>query len=190
MNPHLFPSSVAFSFFMIVTLSQVPSFLCADDEQYANCSQLFQCANIPNIGYPFWGGNRPEYCGHQSFSLNCQGDAPLITVQTIPYRVLTIDDSRQTLKVIREELWQNSCPIELINATLDTAHCTYLSDYEDLMLYFGCQRLSANLTVIPHWFDCSVDGMNNTDQCECQCEFYIYLVCECHDMPECCQCSS
>ncbi|CAL5372496.1 unnamed protein product [Camellia sinensis] len=154
---------------------QVPSFLCADDEQYANCSQLFQCANIPNIGYPFWGGNRPEYCGHQSFSLNCQGDAPLITVQTIPYRVLTIDDSRQTLKVIREELWQNSCPTELINATLDTAHCTYLSDYEDLMLYFGCQRLSANLTVIPHWFDCSVDGMNNTDQCECQCEFYIYL---------------
>ncbi|CAL5425908.1 unnamed protein product [Camellia sinensis] len=29
--------------------------------------KTFQCANMQNIDYPFWGGNRPDYCGHPGF---------------------------------------------------------------------------------------------------------------------------
>ncbi|CAL5415921.1 unnamed protein product [Camellia sinensis] len=29
--------------------------------------KTFQCANMLNIDYPFWGGNRPDYCGHPGF---------------------------------------------------------------------------------------------------------------------------
>ncbi|CAL5370824.1 unnamed protein product [Camellia sinensis] len=133
MNPHLFPSSGLF--FLIVILSQVPTFWCADDKQYTNCTQLFQCANIPNLSYPFWGGNRPDYCSHPSFKLNCQGDAPLITIQTRPHRVLAIDNTAQILTAVRAKFWNNSCPAELHNANLDTAHFNYSSNTQDPMLY-------------------------------------------------------
>ncbi|GMP30979.1 hypothetical protein CsSME_00005387 [Camellia sinensis var. sinensis] len=157
LNPHLFPISV--TFFMIIILSQIPTFLCVENEQYANCSKVFQCAGIPDLGYPFWGGSRPDYCGHLSFGLNCTGDAPLITIQTRPYRVLTINNSTQILKVVREEFWENICPTEFVNATVDNTPFTYVSSQE-LMLYYGCARLPA--TTIPGQFDCSVDGTTNT----------------------------
>ncbi|ONI17211.1 hypothetical protein PRUPE_3G145600 [Prunus persica] len=38
-----------------------------DDEQYLKCSASSQCANFPNIGYPFWGSSRPNYCGYPEF---------------------------------------------------------------------------------------------------------------------------
>ncbi|CAL5372504.1 unnamed protein product [Camellia sinensis] len=137
---------------------QIPTFMCVENEQYANCSKLFQCAGIPDLGYPFWGGSRPDYCGHPSFSLNCTGDAPLITIQTRPYRVLTINNSTQILKVVREEFWENICPTEFVNATVDNTPFTYISS-QDLMLYYGCARLP---TTFPGQFDCSVDGTTNT----------------------------
>ncbi|THG16105.1 hypothetical protein TEA_018931 [Camellia sinensis var. sinensis] len=93
----------------------------------------FQCANFPNISYPFWGGNRPDYCGHPNFGLDCQGDALRITIQSA-YRVLAIDTTTRTLTVVREEFWNNTCPTQFQNTTLDTAHFTYLSDSQNLTL--------------------------------------------------------
>ncbi|CAL5370826.1 unnamed protein product [Camellia sinensis] len=159
MNTHFFPSSCLF--LMIVILSQIPTFLCADSNEYANCTQRFQCANFPNIDYPFWGGNRPDYCGHPNFRLDCQDDAPRITIQSA-YRVLAIDTTTRTLTVVREEFWNNTCPTHFQNTTLDTAHFTYLSDSQNLTLYYGCQRILASQTAIPGQLNCSTDGTNNT----------------------------
>ncbi|BFG25360.1 hypothetical protein CerSpe_116340 [Prunus speciosa] len=62
-------------FLLVITstiyLLYVPRSLGVDDEQYLNCGASFQCANIPNIGYPFWGSSRPDYCGYPEFKLNC-----------------------------------------------------------------------------------------------------------------------
>ncbi|KAL7221563.1 hypothetical protein ACSBR1_023508 [Camellia fascicularis] len=159
MNTHFSPSSCVF--LMIVILSQIPTFLCADNNEYANCTQKFQCANFPNISYPFWGGNRPDYCGHPNFGLDCQGDAPRITIRSA-YRVLAIDTTTRTLTVVREEFWNNTCPTHFQNTTLDTAHFTYLSDSQNLTLYYGCRRILASQTAIPGQLNCSVDGTNNT----------------------------
>ncbi|KAL7190730.1 hypothetical protein ACSBR2_022915 [Camellia fascicularis] len=159
MNTHFFPSSCLF--LMIVIISQIPTFLCTDSNEYANCTQRFQCANFPNIDYPFWGGNRPDYCGHPNFRLDCQDDAPRITIQSA-YRVLAIDTTTRTLTVVREEFWNNTCPTHFQNTTLDTAHFTYLSDSQNLTLYYGCQRILANQTAIPGQLNCSTDGTNNT----------------------------
>ncbi|CAL5326014.1 unnamed protein product [Camellia sinensis] len=126
---------------MIIIFSQIPTF------SYKS-----------NLVYPFWGGSSPDYCGHPSFGLNCTGDAPLITIQTRPYRVLTINNSTQILKVVREEFWENIFPTEFVNATVDNTPFTYISS-QDLMLYYGCARLP---TTIPGQFDCSVDDTANT----------------------------
>ncbi|CAL5372498.1 unnamed protein product [Camellia sinensis] len=146
---------------MIVILSQIPTFLCTNNNEYTNCTQEFQCANFPNISYPFWGGNRPDYCGHPNFRLDCRGDAPRITIQSA-YRVLAIDTTTRTLTVVREEFWNNTCPTQFQNTTLDTAHFTYLSDSQNLTLYYGCQRILASQTAIPGQLNCSADGTNNT----------------------------
>ncbi|CAL5369651.1 unnamed protein product [Camellia sinensis] len=131
----------------------------AIDQQYANCNQPFHCGNIPNIGYPFWGGSRPEYCGHPSFSLNCQADVPLkITIQARDYLVLAIDNTAQTLTVVRAEFWNNICPTtHPDNATLDTSHFNYSSNSDDLTLYYGCPVIVGTFK-FPNWFGC--DGGN------------------------------
>ncbi|CAL5444217.1 unnamed protein product [Camellia sinensis] len=100
-----------------------------------------------------------NYCAHPSFGLNYTGDPPLITIQTRPYRLLTINNSTQILMVVRKEFWENICPTEFINATVDNTSFTYISS-QDLILYYGCQGLDA--TTIPGQFDCSVDGTTNT----------------------------
>ncbi|THG16622.1 hypothetical protein TEA_025974 [Camellia sinensis var. sinensis] len=67
---HLHPSPPSSLFFMITLifiLIHIPLFVHATDEQFLNCSKTFQCANMQNIDYPFWGGNRPDYCGHPGF---------------------------------------------------------------------------------------------------------------------------
>ncbi|KAI8018484.1 hypothetical protein LOK49_LG04G03264 [Camellia lanceoleosa] len=64
--------------------------------------------------------------GHRISKLDCQDDAPRITIQSA-YRVLAIDTTTRTLTVVREEFWNNTCPTQFQNTTLDTAHFTYLS---------------------------------------------------------------
>ena len=39
--------------------------------EYRVCSANLSCGTIQNIGYPFWGGNRPQFCGHHEFQLLC-----------------------------------------------------------------------------------------------------------------------
>ncbi|RHN51348.1 hypothetical protein MtrunA17_Chr6g0467591 [Medicago truncatula] len=62
------------SFFILVTTSnsqQPPqSFY-----NYSSCKDIknsYNCGNISNISYPFWGQSRPLYCGARNpFYLNC-----------------------------------------------------------------------------------------------------------------------
>ncbi|KAH7844448.1 hypothetical protein Vadar_028090 [Vaccinium darrowii] len=159
MHPKLFPISCIF--IAIATLIHLPASLAQGNEFYQNCSQLFQCGNIQGIGYPFWGANRPQACGHPSFSLNCTGEAPVLTIETQPYRVLAIDDTTYALKVVREEYWDNSCPQFLYNATLDETPFNYTSDTDDLVLSYGCTT-SLTGTTIPGQFSCLANGTSGT----------------------------
>ncbi|KAH7853086.1 hypothetical protein Vadar_033059 [Vaccinium darrowii] len=161
MHPKFFPISCIF--IAIVTLFHLPVSLAQGNELYQNCSQLFECGNIQGIGYPFWGANRSQACGHPSFFLSCTGDAPVLTIETRPYRVLAIDNTTYTLKVVREEFWNNSCPQYLNNATLDETHFSYASGMGDLLLSYGCTT-STSLTgiTIPGEFTCLANGTSGT----------------------------
>ncbi|XP_074275876.1 LEAF RUST 10 DISEASE-RESISTANCE LOCUS RECEPTOR-LIKE PROTEIN KINASE-like 2.4 [Silene latifolia] len=68
-------------------------------ERYETCSSsFFSCGkNSSDVGYPFWGGDRPKYCGHPSLQLQCllseKGDlAHLIIAQEkyAPYDLLSM----------------------------------------------------------------------------------------------------
>ncbi|GFY84785.1 hypothetical protein Acr_03g0015590 [Actinidia rufa] len=146
---------------MIINFIHFPILLGADNEQYTNCSRSYPCTDILDIPYPFWGGDKPEYCGNPSFELNCQGEAPIITIDSRPYRVLSINNATFTLNVAREEFWNNNCPAELHNATLDATHFQYAPNTEDLMLYYGCRAIVTELP-IPSRFNCSENQITDT----------------------------
>ncbi|XP_058227122.1 LEAF RUST 10 DISEASE-RESISTANCE LOCUS RECEPTOR-LIKE PROTEIN KINASE-like 2.1 [Rhododendron vialii] len=158
MHPQLFP--ISFMFVAIVAL--IPASLAQGNEQYLNCSQLFQCGNIQGIGYPFWGANRSQSCGHPSFFLNCTGEAPVLTIQTRPYRVLSIDNATYALTVVRQEFWNDTCPQYLYNATLDPDHFNYAADTDELVLRYGCTTLVPGNTTIANQFPCLANGTEGT----------------------------
>ncbi|XP_073018619.1 LEAF RUST 10 DISEASE-RESISTANCEUS RECEPTOR-LIKE PROTEIN KINASE-like 2.5 isoform X2 [Primulina eburnea] len=122
-----------------------PNVLSLQDEM---CSRAFQCGSIRDIGYPFWGAVRPEICGFPGFELfNCEGDVPLLNIDSISYRVLGIDYDSQTLQVARQDLWETKCPVgALYSTTLDPK--LFIEGYDDnnIFLYYDCTNISHPIT--------------------------------------------
>ncbi|KAL8476657.1 hypothetical protein ACS0TY_029084 [Phlomoides rotata] len=138
-----------------LVLLRIPSFLCQNNDQYQTCNQPFQCGRLSEIGYPFYGGNRPVSCGYPGFELDCQGgDHPLINISSITYRVLKIDNSTQTLQVSRNDLWSNICPGFFSNTTLNFTLFDFYRPANDrnITLYYGCPLLSVSAN---YMFNCS-----------------------------------
>ncbi|XP_050366589.1 LEAF RUST 10 DISEASE-RESISTANCE LOCUS RECEPTOR-LIKE PROTEIN KINASE-like 1.4 isoform X2 [Argentina anserina] len=152
---------------VVVFLSGVPKSSGVDDERYLNCSQSFQCANIPNIGYPFWGSNRPDYCGFPEFMLNCSGDTPSISIQKQEFRVLSINQSQSSFTIARADYWNNVCPVSLTNTTtIDNSSAGVLqlaSDVQQLLLFYECPPLNIPLpTELTSQFNCTINSSSGT----------------------------
>ncbi|XP_062025118.1 LEAF RUST 10 DISEASE-RESISTANCE LOCUS RECEPTOR-LIKE PROTEIN KINASE-like 1.4 isoform X3 [Rosa rugosa] len=149
---------------ILVFLSGVPKSLGVDDEQYLNCSQSFECASIGSIGYPFWGSNRPDYCGFPEFKLNCSGDAPSILIHEQEFRVLSINQSQSRFTVARADYWNTVCPVSRTNTTtIDNSSSRVLefaSDVQQLLLFYSCPPLNIPLPLqLTSQFNCS-DSIN------------------------------
>lgn len=132
-----------------------------EDELYLACNTTFNCSNMEGVGYPFWGPTRRDYCGHPKFELNCSGEAPVITINSTGYRVLGIDSSEHFLTVARTDYWNDSCPQEHKNATLDSTFFDYTSETQDLTLYYRCS--SAVIVGVSSQFSCPNDGTTVTN---------------------------
>jgi hypothetical protein len=154
--------SIFFSFLIttIIILNQIPTSSCAANvQQYKKCSSSFDCANLKNLSYPFWGPNRPQYCGHPSFELQCKDEFASITIMSQSYRILEVIDSDHRLKVVRTDYWNNVCPTNLKNTTLGFTFFDYGSDTRNLTLYYDCPYSSFPLpdSFSPQ-FNCSING--------------------------------
>ncbi|GAB4827899.1 hypothetical protein Ancab_034783 [Ancistrocladus abbreviatus] len=87
-----------FSIFIFFILNHLQKSSWAQTEQYQTCTtQKIQCGNLKDIGYPFYGGNRPEYCGYPGFELNCTGDHLEISFMSQKFYVIDINDTLHTL---------------------------------------------------------------------------------------------
>lgn len=152
---------IFFSLLVItIILNQIPTSSCADDVHYQKCGSSFQCANLKDLNYPFWGSSRPQYCGHPAFKLQCTGEVATITIMSEIYRVLEVSDSDHTLKVVRTDYWNNSCPTILKNITIGCSFFYYGSDSQNLTLYYDCPYSSQfpQSDSFSSWFNCTVNG--------------------------------
>ena len=131
----------------------IPRAVCEDDEGFVRCGEEYECGNLKTkIGYPFWGGDRPEYCGYPGFELDCQGAAPEFTMNDANYKVLDINNSTNTVTVARADYWNSNCPSKYVSTALNTSLFSYNSTtYSDLTLYYQCIYLIS----IPNQFNCS-----------------------------------
>ena len=158
MHPNSFSvsSSLALFFFVLFALIRIPTTLCADDPRYLDCRTTISCGSIANIGYPFWGINRKNYCGQPAFELKCEDDIAKITMSQNTLRILGVNPQQQILKVAREDYWNGYCPMELINTTINLNHFDYGSSLRNLTLFYGCYLPSTSLFIFQT--NCTIDG--------------------------------
>ncbi|PIN03331.1 hypothetical protein CDL12_24148 [Handroanthus impetiginosus] len=152
------------SFLLLLILTTFVSICVSQiDQQYQTCGQtLLQCGDISGIGYPFWGGNRNASCGYPGFELNCQNNTFRLNISSMIYRVLDINNTTRTLRVARDDLWDNVCPRVVTNTALNFTIFDYYSTANDqnITLHYGCTINPVAIAGIsPYNFNCSVNGL-------------------------------
>nr|XP_004287533.2 PREDICTED: cysteine-rich receptor-like protein kinase 10 isoform X2 [Fragaria vesca subsp. vesca] len=117
--------------------------VCADTAEYGNCSLPITCGSVKsNISYPFWGGNRPYYCGRSGFEVTCNGTVPLITMRDINFRILDMKNisstTSPTVKVARDDYWETICPSTYVATNLNLSLFSYSSDSLNVSFWYNC----------------------------------------------------
>ncbi|XP_027770090.1 LEAF RUST 10 DISEASE-RESISTANCE LOCUS RECEPTOR-LIKE PROTEIN KINASE-like 1.4 isoform X3 [Solanum pennellii] len=140
----------------IFILIYIPGSFCQDDEQYRSCGEPFRCGSM-DIVYPFWGGSKPEYCGHPSFEIKCESNIPKITIESAGYEVIDINTPNRIVTLARDDLLSNICLDNAENASFDLNTFSYLSSDLNITLYFGCTlRPGSQLPASsPNRFNCN-----------------------------------
>ncbi|KAK2647937.1 hypothetical protein Ddye_015426 [Dipteronia dyeriana] len=141
MKSTIFPIPLLFFFITNLRLSIIfPGYVYGIDDRYSNCSSSFNCGKFKDIGYPFWGNDQPEYCGHPSFKLeNCQ-EADNVTMDSLSwkYHVINIHSETQVLKLARMDFSASICPETIANNSLDEKLFSYTINDEYATLLYDC----------------------------------------------------
>lgn len=156
-------------FISTISLIFLPNFQAQQIQQFSEClDQTFSCGkNIRNISYPFWGDNRPSYCGLRGFKLSCKDDVfATIEVNSLTFRVLSIDQSAHNLKIARTDIQDdtNICPPVVTSFLNETTLFGYNNRTEIIYLYYDCPfELKINLSNSLIWgdFTCTKNGDKN-----------------------------
>ncbi|CAE5963211.1 unnamed protein product [Arabidopsis arenosa] len=114
-------TSFILRFAVAVFLAAVSSCFSAD-KQYEECLEPLRCGQgptlLPNVTYPFWGVNKPNYCGQTEFQLSCKNNKNLTLVLTnLSLQVISFDLENQTLTVADESLSEGRCSSISLNFT-------------------------------------------------------------------------
>ncbi|XP_065848342.1 LEAF RUST 10 DISEASE-RESISTANCEUS RECEPTOR-LIKE PROTEIN KINASE-like 1.4 isoform X2 [Euphorbia lathyris] len=103
------------------------------------CNNNFECGKIKS-GYPFWGNKRVYGCGVPELELKCEKNSTtLIEMNKIKYKVMEIEENAQTLKIARQDYYENGiCEPQFVNTTVDPHVFEYASGYRNLTILYGC----------------------------------------------------
>ncbi|KAK9923757.1 hypothetical protein M0R45_032158 [Rubus argutus] len=123
---------------LLVSINLQLSVGAADTAEYANCSQPITCGGVESsLSYPFWGANRAEYCGKSGFEVTCQDTLPMISMGSVDFRILNMSASGAaipTVTVAREDYWNDICPLNYVNTSLNFSLFDYASGAENTQI--------------------------------------------------------
>ncbi|KAI4347204.1 hypothetical protein L6164_008038 [Bauhinia variegata] len=142
-----------------------------EGDYYTACSTTYNCGDLTNISYPFWGQNRSRYCGGSDMlKLTCdQNGTTSIEIGSQNFTVLSIYQSPFTVRLARKDLVLSSCISD--NTSLDSTVFYYNPDkVENLTLFYNCpQRVSESL---PGDFKNNFTCHNESSKCD-ERAFYV-----------------
>ncbi|XP_061350608.1 LEAF RUST 10 DISEASE-RESISTANCE LOCUS RECEPTOR-LIKE PROTEIN KINASE-like 2.5 isoform X2 [Gastrolobium bilobum] len=133
-------TTIATMFFFILTnLPQSQSQ--GGENKYTNCSKPYNCGNVSNIFYPFWGHHRPQYCGggdQLDFKLQCQNDHTIILNGLQNFQVLHIDTTAYTVRMKQTVDDVCSPTFNDIYLDLDATVFTYPATVYNITIFYNC----------------------------------------------------
>ncbi|CAN6729201.1 unnamed protein product [Malus baccata var. baccata] len=136
MNSWFFFSS-HFAFFVFINFPLSSSF-----DSYTYCSNAFNCGDITEVGFPFWGDGRPESCGYPELKLTCSNDVTAIEIMGVKYRLLKINQGDQTLKIVRDDYCDKVCSPKFGDTKLNSKLFDYVVGSSDVTLLYDCTSSS------------------------------------------------
>ncbi|GMN68029.1 hypothetical protein TIFTF001_037090 [Ficus carica] len=144
------------SLLIIFIFSAFPSSRCEEDANFTECGRRYECGNVKNLSFPFWGDGRPQSCGHPGFELRCErGEYPVIDIDEVEYRVLNVSQKNSTMILARSDLWDSPCSPGPVNTAFTPPFSfNYTQGVINLTLFYDCPDLASS----PYNFTCSGDG--------------------------------
>lgn len=126
-------NSTLFFFFCFIVFHLSPCF--SED-----CGESYNCGELVNIRYPFWGNRKERVCGQQEFKLNCKNNqTTTVYINSLEYNVLRINQSNNRMRIARSDLFENSCPENEIQvATMNGHRFVYSSNNQNISVWYNC----------------------------------------------------
>ncbi|XP_074279063.1 LEAF RUST 10 DISEASE-RESISTANCE LOCUS RECEPTOR-LIKE PROTEIN KINASE-like 2.4 [Silene latifolia] len=147
----------------LVALTILPATQCQQSDEFSICSKTFNCGNITGLSYPFYGEDRPQYCGHPKFELlGCnQSIEPIhMMILSQKFYVVGINIMSSTMNVSREDYYKGSgCPSStLTNITIDFSIFQYTPSDTNISLFYDCASKC-------RFYPCPVSGGKSNPVC-------------------------
>ncbi|XP_016503747.1 LEAF RUST 10 DISEASE-RESISTANCE LOCUS RECEPTOR-LIKE PROTEIN KINASE-like 1.4 isoform X3 [Nicotiana tabacum] len=150
MNSQSFYLLSLLTLFSSLILIHVPRGSSNPDEFYQTCGNTYSCGDIMGLSYPFRNMNDPPYCGYPGLELNCNQDSSTtMIINKIKYRILDVRPTTQTIRIVREDIMESTCPVYLVNTTLDYSLFDYATSYTNLTFLYNCP-VSSNFAEMDH----------------------------------------
>ncbi|XP_038894042.1 LEAF RUST 10 DISEASE-RESISTANCE LOCUS RECEPTOR-LIKE PROTEIN KINASE-like 2.1 isoform X2 [Benincasa hispida] len=133
-----------FSFFFTIVWFDLQLCFSNDaNEEFKACAVYYNCGDLVNISYLFWGNERQEFCGRREFELNCKDNkTTTIQINSMEYNVVSISQSDHRMRIARSDLFDDYCPKNQIKtATLDHNLFKYSSNNLNLYVWYDCPAL-------------------------------------------------
>ncbi|KAF2607231.1 hypothetical protein F2Q68_00044628 [Brassica cretica] len=114
------------------------------------CETLIHCGNI-SVGFPFWGENRHQRCGHPSLKLNCNkySNTTTLFISGYNYSLLHIDNTSNIIRLFRQDFSSSFCSASFSSTPLPSVLFQNLPSYKSLTVYYYCdprRNLLGNFT--------------------------------------------
>ncbi|KAM7268150.1 hypothetical protein ACFE04_010316 [Oxalis oulophora] len=123
---------ILFLLINFITLS-----LCDSDFDYTTCNNTFKCGD-KDLGYPFWGGERPSSCGHPKLGLTCVDENTSLKMNNLTYRVIEVYEGYDYLQLARDDYLQGFCQPKYANTTIDHDLFQLDPSYANFVISYGC----------------------------------------------------
>lgn len=158
-----FPFIASIIFSIIFFSTTLPQSNSQKNDTFSICSQsYFTCGTLTNVSFPFWGTNRPNFCGNNEFKLTCMHSQNTTSIQigSQKFNILNINQTSSTMKMVRTDLVYDFCSSNFTNTSLNGSPFTFLPTVQNVTIFYDCPIENSSIVGNIQKFTCVKNGTN------------------------------